>query len=642
MKIRPSALLPLLLILLLAFALRCYRLDAQSFWNDEGNSARIAERPIALILEGAAADIHPPGYYLLLHAWRALAGHSEFALRYLSVMAGILAVAFTGSLGRRLFGATVGWGAALGAALAPLAVYYAQEARMYAWLQALSVAATWSLVGVLSHPERRPPVRWPWVVYGLLAAAGLYVQYAFPFILLVHNGIFALWWLVKARPTSRRWHWLAAWLGLQTVVLLLYFPWLPIALRSVLGWPAPEQHHPLARVLGDMLRVSSVGITLPLEAATGELWAAGLLLAAGLIRRSSRRHTVNRLGHDQAAMLIYLLLPIVLLLTFDLYKPEWLKFLVVILPPFHILLAQGVSNLMGAVAGFLRRRDTRMRGLTALIYLLLLGGISVRSLHNLYFDPAYARDDYRQLAADITAEIRPGDAVILDAPNQWEVFTYYYRGQNVYPAPYHPRPEDVERFLAPLLEGEHRRLFVLYWGDAESDPRRLVETALSERAYKAADRWYGRVRLAVYGVAPLEEKTAIPTDVRFGDGIWLRGYTLATTSVTAGDVVALTAHWETTAPLTERYKVTLQVLDGAGQLVAQHDTEPRDGLLPTDRWPPGEVVSDRYGVLLPAGLPPGRYTLLVALYHISTGERLPVFPTNSDHLMLADVVVEAP
>ena len=47
-----------------------------------------------------------------------------------------------------------------------------------------------------------------------------------------------------------------------------------------------------------------------------------------------------------ASMAIYLLLPVTLLFAFDLYKPAWLKFLVVVLPPFHILIARGVDNLV--------------------------------------------------------------------------------------------------------------------------------------------------------------------------------------------------------------------------------------------------------------------------------------------------------
>ena len=76
--------LVLLFVLALAAFLRFYLLDGQSFWNDEGNSARIAERSLQLITEGAAGDIHPPLYYYLLHFWRGLFGSSEFALGSLS------------------------------------------------------------------------------------------------------------------------------------------------------------------------------------------------------------------------------------------------------------------------------------------------------------------------------------------------------------------------------------------------------------------------------------------------------------------------------------------------------------------------------------------------------------------------------
>jgi len=121
-------------ILLVAGGLRFYRLDAQSFWNDEGNTARLVERPVALIIEGAAGDIHPPGYYLLLHVWRAFTGDSEFALRAFSALCGVLTVAVTAAIGHCVGGRRIALAASLLVAVHPLSVYYSQEARMYALL----------------------------------------------------------------------------------------------------------------------------------------------------------------------------------------------------------------------------------------------------------------------------------------------------------------------------------------------------------------------------------------------------------------------------------------------------------------------------------------------------------------------------
>jgi len=66
-------------ILVLATALRFFQLDAQSFWNDEGTSARVAERSLPLITAAAIGDIHPPLYYYALHFWRGVFGEGELA-----------------------------------------------------------------------------------------------------------------------------------------------------------------------------------------------------------------------------------------------------------------------------------------------------------------------------------------------------------------------------------------------------------------------------------------------------------------------------------------------------------------------------------------------------------------------------------
>ena len=638
----------LLAILLLATALRFYCLDAQSFWNDEGNSARIAERPLDLILEGAAGDIHPPGYYLLLHYWRALFGQSEFALRSLSVVAGLVVVVFTYLLGHHLFGKATGLMAAFLAAISPFAIYYSQEARMYALLAALSVASTYSLIRLLQKPDS---FRKTWfLAYVLTSAAGLYTHYAFPFILLVNNSIFGLWWLIVARRTRHRWRWLLLWAGAQVAIIALYLPWLPIALGSVTGWSAAGGEYELDRALLDVLRVLSAGITLPTEEATGLLVGAGVLLLVGLwpsplrpkepeMDDSSQRR-LFRAARPQGwfgvtSVALYLLLPIALIFFFDLYKPAWLKFLVVVLPPFCILVAHGIENL--AQLSILHSPSSILHSPLSILLLAVFVFATFPSLNNLYFSSTYARDDYRQIGADITAALRPGDGILLNAPNQWEVFTYYYPDQDVHPAPYRPDQSEVEAFLAPLTR-QYRRLFVLYWGDAESDPQRLVETYLATHAYKASDRWYGRVRLATYGVAPLPEQPPVALDARFGESIRLHGYALDDAPLGPGDILPVTLFWETQAPVVERYKVTVQLLDGAGQLVAQVDTEPGDGLAPTSTWEVAQILADHYGLPLPPDLPPGHYTLIVGLYHVATGERLPI-ATGGDHVVLCEIKV---
>src|SRR5512147_356101 len=150
MTINSQSKILFVLILVLAVFLRFYLLDGQSFWNDEGNSARIAERSLQLITEGAAGDIHPPLYYYLLHFWRGVFGSSEFALRSLSAILGVLLVGLTFLIGRKAFSAGVGLLAALVVAINPFQIYYSQEARMYMLLAVIGAAATFFLLRLLA------------------------------------------------------------------------------------------------------------------------------------------------------------------------------------------------------------------------------------------------------------------------------------------------------------------------------------------------------------------------------------------------------------------------------------------------------------------------------------------------------------
>jgi mannosyltransferase len=613
----------LLLILLLAAGLRFFRLDAQSFWNDEGNSARIAERSVRLILAGAAGDIHPPLYYLALHYWRAVAGQSEFALRALSAIGGVALVALTALLGTRFFAPPAGLAAAFLAAINPFQVYYSQEARSYIWvafLTAATVYAAWRLnaprlvppvTGAAEEPHV-PSLVWA-VAYVLLVAAGLYTHYLF-FLVLVPINLVVVVGLVLARS----FRWLAGWMGLHLLAGILYLPWAPIALRQVLGWPTLGGDVAFGQGALETLRLLSLGVTVETEASSLALLGFGFLLLLGLIPRRSRSRNVALV-----LATLWLLLPVGAIFGFQLYREAFLKFMLIVSPAFCLLVGRGLARFWPPGAG---------AGRTVFFPLALSLGLilsfTYSSLHNLYFDPRYARADYRQMAQDIEAVARPGDAVILNAANQWEVFTYYYpHVDRVYPLP-RSRPVDEPAVIAELEEiaAHHDRVFAIFWAEAESDPQRVVERWLDAHAYKATDEWWGGVRLVTYAVPAAPPVTFdVPLAARFGNRIELRGYTLLSNRLAPADIVQVSLFWEALAPVPERYKVFVHLIGPDGRPVAQRDSEPGGGLAPTTTWEPAQVIADHYGVLIPPGTPPGEYTLAVGLYVLGDpANRLPI------------------
>ena len=606
-----------LAILLLATGLRFYRLDAQSFWNDEGNSARLSERPIPAIIEGTASDIHPPLYYLILRGWRELVGEGEFGLRSFSAFAGILTVAVTIAIGKGFRTQTNADGAdkeknqrlstfirvpliaGLLTAVFPPLIYYSQETRMYALLAFLAVLSTWLLLKIHNSQFTIHNS----LFYFLSIIAGLYTHYFFAAVLITHN-LLTLIWLLKNKL-----RFLFHWLAIMFLAALAYLPWLPIFLDQTGG--RPDAGDSALAFLSDAGRWLAFGATIETETAVLPLYAVGLLVIGGLV-----------IGRNETAVLS-LVIPILFMLATGTTRPEFFKFMVVAVPFFCLLIASTFNCMERKECPGLFFASS---ALFAVSYLIFLWGAG-RSLQNLYFNPAYARADYRGMAARIAAENHPNAGVILNAPNQWEVFTYYHQGgAPVYPLPKdQPNQAEIEAQLKAIT-ARHDRLYAIFWGEAQRDPERLVERWLDEHAFKATEEWVRDVRFVTYAV-PAEPAAEMetPLSLSFGDSITLNGYTLAADRLAPGDIAQITLFWGTAVPLDTRYKVFLHLIDESGALVVQRDSEPGGGLNLTTRWPPGETISDNHGLPIPPDLPPGRYQLLIGLYNLTDpNARLPI------------------
>ncbi len=126
----------------------------------------------------------------------------------------------------------------------------------------------------------------------------------------------------------------------------------------------------------------------------------------------------------------------------------------------------------------------------------------------------------------------------------------------------------------------------------------------------------GRVRLKP--ASPKAAEPAAPADFRFGPSIRLVGLDQKLTD----GRLEVVLYWQATGEVGQPYNVFFHVVDAQGRIVAQADGPPAGGRYPTDLWESGDVILDPHEVDL-GPLPPGRYRILVGLYSLADGSRLP-------------------
>ncbi|MFZ4406607.1 MAG: hypothetical protein ACOYOH_04660 [Paracraurococcus sp.] len=123
------------LVTLLGLALRLHQIGAASLWSDEAFSAWWIHKPLGYLwTEGLVIETTPPLYYSLLKLWAVFAGDGDVALRLFSAVAGTATIPVVFLLGLEVAGPVAGLLAALLFAVAPMQIYFAQEARVYALL----------------------------------------------------------------------------------------------------------------------------------------------------------------------------------------------------------------------------------------------------------------------------------------------------------------------------------------------------------------------------------------------------------------------------------------------------------------------------------------------------------------------------
>jgi mannosyltransferase len=293
-----------------SFVLGLIRLGAPALWFDEAYTYRQIQRSYIDQFEG-----YQPFYYWIQKPWTSVAGTSEWAMRFPSVVGAMLASALLVVVARRLFDRRIALLSGLFLAASPFVVKWSQQARVYPLLVAASLVATLLLLRALERGSRSA-----WTVYGLGYAA-LLVTHALVGLLLVPAHAVLI--------VQRRQRVLPHGLVAAAVILAVGVPWIAqLAMRTAgddteTAWiPYPSAEYATRALLG-VSGVAGLGV---------------LLAAVGLfvLRRVGRPEVGVWLG-------IWAVGPFLMALLVSIARPIFLdRYLIIAAPAFAMLAAVGV------------------------------------------------------------------------------------------------------------------------------------------------------------------------------------------------------------------------------------------------------------------------------------------------------------
>ncbi len=593
-------------IVLLGYALRVWHLTSVSVCCDEINSLSFASRPLGDLLAALATfEPHPPFYYAFLHGWLAVVGQSEFALRYPSVLFSTLGIAAAYRFGRDIGGWTAGLASAAILATSQFSVLHAQDARMYAALQAWVALYLAGLVRYLKSPGRTSGL-----VVGFAGALAAFTHYHG--LLVVALGIVPV---VLAKPHRG----VALRLVPFVAIACLYLPWVIFAHAIFLtyrGWM--DVVSPL-----DILRRSVVAYSIG-DGVGGAFAAYALFVLPALAFVGILSLVVGRQWRWLATLGCVGALPLAVVIAAALIgRPLYHeRYLIVITPAYSVLAGLGLAWL------------GRVR-LAGVIGWGALAGLAAVALPAYYWPTTPANPDFRASVALIEREA-VGPAIVVMSPPQGPSVNYYLKDRlPSYTAPGTASANDVAAALAERSADRREAWFVRYSSGSWDDS---VGRWLEAHAFYLRDRWVTQNHIVTYALASTGDLVDRPGSVRVDGQIDVSNVQTGPRQVQPGGRLLAGFHWSDapTGPnaLSRSAKVSLRLIDRWGQTVALLDRPLANpaGLTASDLPPVWQGA-----LAVPIDAVPDHYRMEARFYNGTNGQGWPVVDASGEKVDAIDL-----
>ena len=448
--------------MIFALLVRLLMLGRKSLWLDEAATLRIAATSVEDIVSGRW-DQHPPIYYLLMRCWIRL-GRGEFILRLPSALVGVAAIPLLDRLMRQWGSRWVAMASAWLLAIAPLHIWYSQEARMYALVCTLGLASTLSYAVAI---RRDSPLAW--LAWSVATLAGLYTQYSMLLIVFAQMVLFGPLWRESGSRRPALWSPLLALLA----VALLFAPQARKLLAQIVlsDWRGGYYYLWVQSILaGWNIAISPTQLYVVIVLA-GVVVLGAVSVAAWALRERLKQARVGP-RWAMVAVVIYLLI----LVASAIPRGLGLKRQVSVLLPYAL----------SGVAAVISTHPYRSR--------LFLGLVLVTLPLTGYVVLVQEQEAWRDAAQFLEQRSETQDVILVNAAYMRQPFEYYYHGDVSYLG---IGPDGVPETLSEIAES-HRRLWLVLSNEKYTDPQGLVRRWLDRNCTWVEERTFRRVRVRLY------------------------------------------------------------------------------------------------------------------------------------------------
>lgn len=397
---------------LFAVVLSRWQLDYSSMAPDEAWSitfAGLSWRKLINVMWQRELNMGP--YYILLKIWIAIFGDSELAVRSLSVVFSVFAVAMTFAIGKKLFDAKTGLVAASLLAVNAFLIEYAQEARSYTLLIFMANTSVYFFINMIQDQNVKN-----------------HVLYVFSSVLLVYSHFFGLFILIVQAISliffaGEKVNYRRLLLCALSIALLI----IPIGYfilfkdNGQIGWIQKPSFKDLYSFMFSLTGDGGSGMLLSLYVL---MFFISLIMLA---RKNPESRMTGSFGRH-AFLLVWLLLPVIAAYSFSFYKPIFIsKYLISSLTPLVLLVATGLSAI-------------RSRWISTVAAFGLIS-ISVYTVFDVYYPKQ--KFDWKSATRYISQNARKGDGITFYDYSAKVTFEYYHRIlsvekdklESVYPSP---------------------------------------------------------------------------------------------------------------------------------------------------------------------------------------------------------------